>query len=269
MKVHLETQWQWNGTAYIKTFDHYYEYNGFVELACGASSGLKSIGQQQSNFFQQLQTQASTVMGASSNVFNQLMATFAPTIKAGPSQEGMSPAQLAAERSAAITGTGQQYKNAKAAVGNANSAYGGGNTVLPSGAQIGSDLGLAEAAANQTSSELLGITDKDYDIGRHNYEFATQGLANAPGVFNPATTAANAATGAGEAAASTQNQIQAASTSWMQPVFGALGAVAGAATGGLTSKLMSGAPKPTPQAPTVNPGVGSTYGSGMGDSANG
>ena len=211
-----------------------------MSLGCGATPQQTAIGKSQQNFATQLQTQAGSVFGNASSVFNNLMATFQPTVAAGPNQQGFSPAELSNLNSEAITQTGQSYQNAKAAVGNQLSAEGGGNTALPSGSTVATNLGLAESGANQTANELAGITQENYAVGRQNYQNAVAGEAGLPNVFNSATGAANAATSAGTAAANTANQIAQEQNSWMQPVIGALGGIAGGFTGGLTNSLFSG-----------------------------
>ena len=237
MRIHIKTTWQWDDGMgrYVKVYDEVQEYSGPVALACGANSQQKQIGAAQQSFFTQLTNQSQQVFGAASSVFQNLVNTFTPTIKAGPNQEGFSPAELAAMKSQAITNVGQGYKNVKAAVGNAEAAYGGGNISLPTGVNEATDLGAAVSAANEQAGLLNNITQADYAAGRENYNNATKGLAESTNVFNPAATAANAATGAGEAASSTANQIAQQSNSWMSAVSGVLGGVAGAATGGLTN----------------------------------
>jgi len=236
MRVHIKTTWQWNDGMgrYVKVYDDCYEYEGPVALACGAGSQQKQIGQAQQSFFNQLTQQATQVFGGASQVFQNLVNTFTPTIKAGPNQEGFSPAELSAMKSQAITNVGQGYKNVKAAVGNAQAAYGGGNVSLPTGVNEATDLGAAINAADTQSSLLNNITQADYAAGRENYNNAVKGLEGATSVFNPAATMAGQATGAGEAAASTANQIAQQNNGWMSAVSGVLGSVAGAASGGLT-----------------------------------
>jgi len=233
MKVYRELRFQWDGHKYIKIYEDAFMYEGEVELACGASSGQKAIGQQQSNFYNQVTTQAGSVFGNSSTVFQDLLNTFAPTVAAGPNQQGFSPTELSNLNSQAITQTGQAYRNAKAAVGDAESAQNGGNASLPGGGNLGVNAQLAESAANQTAGELSNITQQNYAVGRQNYDVAVQGLANAPSVFNTASGFDNAATGAGSAAANTQNQISQQNNSWISAVTGALGQVGGAAAGAL------------------------------------
>ena len=243
MKIYEKLVFQWNDEtgSYIKVAEVSKEYDGPVAQLCGATDSQKQIQQQQQSFSQQLVSQASAVFGNASKVFNDLVNTFSPTIAAGPNQEGFSAAEKANLQSTAITSTGQAYRNARQAVGEAQAAQGGGNTPgVTSGAKVGTDLSLAENAANQTSSELSQIEQADYNQGRQNYDFAVEGLSKAPDVFNPATGADNAATGSQEGAANTANQIAQENNSWVQAVTGALGGVAGAATGGFMRNLGSG-----------------------------
>jgi hypothetical protein len=239
MKIHLKTVWQWSDERkqYVKVSDESFEYIGPISMACGATGAQNQILQSQQTFMNQAQSQASTVFGNASQVFQSLVSTFTPTIKAGVNQQGFSPAELAARNSAAITNVGQQYANAKAAVGNAQASVGGGNTTLPSGVNEATNAALAGGAANETSNELNQITQENYATGRQNYENAVKGMEGATSVYNPAVSATNAATGAGEAASDTANKIASQQNSWMNLVGGALSAAAGAASGGLTNSF--------------------------------
>ncbi len=238
MRIYTKLEFSWNGTEYTLDKSDFFEYNGPVEYACGATSQQTGIEQSQQNFMNQLQTQASQVFGSSSQLFQNLQSTFMPIIKAGPNQQGFSPAELSAMNSQAITGVGQAYSNAKSAVGNEEAAVGGGNVTLPSGVNTATDLGLAEGAANTTSQQLNQITQENYAVGRQNYQNAVQGAIASPGVFSPASSMAGEATNAGSAASNTAGQIAQEGQSWMSGVSGILGSVAGAATGGLTNSLL-------------------------------
>lgn len=240
--IHTKTVYQWSDERkqYVLLCDESYEYSGPLELACGSTAAQNQIEQSQQSFMTQAQSQASTVFGAASNVFSGLMKTFAPTVAAGPSQQGFSQQQLSNLQSEAITQTGQSYKNAKEAVGEAQSSVGGGNTALPSGTQTGEDLQLAESGANQTASELGSITQANYQQGNANYNAAVSGELNATNVYNASTSALTGATGAGTAAANSANQIAQQNNSWVGAVTGLAGALGGAALGnfgGIASAL--------------------------------
>ena len=231
MRIYTKIEYVWDGSKYILDKSEFFEYTGPIALACGATTQQHQIADSQQTFMSQAQGQAAEVFGAANTVFNSLVSTFSPTIAAGPNQQGFSPALNAALQSQVITGAGQAYKNAKAAVGNALSAEGGGNVALPSGRQAGIEASLAESAANQTATGLNQLTQENYAVGRENYKEAVAGLERAPGVFSAATGASGAATNAGEAAATSANNIAQADNSWVSAVTGALGAVGGAALG--------------------------------------
>ena len=207
---------------------------------CGATGAQNQIQAGQQSLFNNMVGQAQQVFGNSSQVFNDLMSTYSPIVAAGPNQQGYSPTELASMNSQAITNAGQQYKNQKEALGDQQAAYGGGTANLPGGSNLARQTSLAENTGNLTAASLNQITQNNYATGRANYWQAAQGLAGAPSVFNPATSAASSAVGAGAQAANTANQIASQSNSWQQLVGGALGAVAGAATGGLTNSLGGG-----------------------------
>lgn len=235
MKIYTSISLVWDGRKYVTDEEQSFDYSGPVAMCCGATAAQTQIQGQQQTAYQTMTTQAAQVFGASSAVFNDLQSTFAPTVAAGPSQQGFSPAELSNLNSNAITTTGNAYRNAKSAVGEAESAQGGGNiSNVSGGAKTATDLGIATSAAGQTAGELNQIGEADYATGRQNYDTAVAGLAGAPGVFNPATGAGSAATASGSAAANTANQIATQSNSWVQAVTGALGGVIGdVATGGL------------------------------------
>ena len=171
--------------------------------------------------------QAQQIFGGSSKVFNDVVGAFSPIVASGPNQHGFSAPEKAALDSQAITQTGQAYQNASQAVKEANAAVGGGNMALPSGAEIGRNLEVADSAAAQTAGELSQIDQADWAQGRQNFFQAAGGLESAPGVFNPATGAGGAATGAGSAASQTADQIAQENNSWVSAVTGALGGIAG------------------------------------------
>jgi hypothetical protein len=211
-----------------------YEYSGPIELACGATPQQKEIADAQQGLMKQMMDQSQQIFGHSSSVFNDLFNTFAPTIAAGPNQEGFSATEKSALNSAAITNTGEAYIHASRAAKEAEAAVGGGNTYLPGGADIGINTSVANEGARQTASALNQIDQADYSVGRQSYVEAVKGIESAPSVFNPATEGGNAATNSGSAAAKTANDIATQDSAWVTSVAGALGGIAGTvATGGL------------------------------------
>jgi hypothetical protein len=247
MKIYTKLEYHWSDTAnkYVLDNSESIEYTGIVGLMCGASSAQTASANQASALSTQMASQASTVFGASSQIFNSLNAAFSPIVAAGPSQQGFSAQEASNLNSEAITQTGTEYKNEKEALGNAQAAQGGGNVALPSGTTTAADEALAANAGNQTASELSQITQANYAQGNANYNAAVAGEEALPGVYNAATSAGSAATGSSANAGNQQNQVSQANNSWMSLVGGALGGVTGALTGGLTSSLMGGSQGPT------------------------
>ena len=236
MKIYTKVIAVWDGSEYAITHTEGFDFDGPVALCCGASSQQTDTYNQQSELSKQIMLQGQQVFGSASNVFKDLVSSLAPTVAAGPNQEGFSAAEKAALQSQAITQSGLAYKNAKAAVGNAIASQGGGNTGLTSGANIGVEANLAESAAENTSNELNTINLKNYETGRENYDKAVSGIAGATNVFNPAIGLDNSGTGALEGQSSTANQIAQENNSWVQGVTGALGGIAGGiATGGMSN----------------------------------
>jgi hypothetical protein len=207
---------------------------------CGATSSQNQIEQGQQSLFNTMTSQAQQIFGSSSEVFGDLVKSFAPIVEAGPNQEGFSAPEKSALDSQAITDSGNAYRNASTSVKEAEAAVGGGNVALPGGANIGRDLSVSTSAAENTANELNQIEQNDYAQGRQNYFQAASGLAGAPQVFNPATSAGEAATGSGSAAANTANQIAQENNSWVSAVTGALGGVAGSVVSGGMKNLGAG-----------------------------
>jgi len=218
---------------------------------CGASGEMKQLGKNQLSFFNNMIQQGQSIFGSSSDVFKKLVSAFTPIVQAGPNQEGFSPAVKAALNSQAITEGGLVYKHASQAVKEQSAAYGGGNMALPGGADIGRNIAVSTSAAANTANELNEINLKSKELGRENYFKAASGLESAPSVFNPATESENAATGAGNSAANTENAISQQNNSWVSAVTGALGGIAGnVVTGGIANlgagKTFFGGSKPIP-----------------------
>lgn len=240
MQITTFSRIEWDGTRYVEVYSEGVEHEGPIALCCGASSQQTETYNQQTQLSQQIMQQGQQVFGSASQVFSDLVSSLAPTVAAGPNQEGFSQAEKSALNSQAITNAGVAYKNAKAATGNAIAAQGGGNTSLTSGANLGIQANLASSASQNTADQLNQINLNDYATGRQNYDTAVSDLTNSTNVFNAATNADNSATSALNGQANTANQIASQNNSWVNAVTGALGGIAGAATTGWMRNLGSG-----------------------------
>src|ERR1700689_3100073 len=75
--------------------------DGSIELACGPSGGeqaagnaMKQTSQEQNQAYQQAMSQAQSIFGSSSQIFNQLTSAFSPILAAGPGQSGYTAGEL-------------------------------------------------------------------------------------------------------------------------------------------------------------------------------
>jgi hypothetical protein len=220
---------------------------------CGPSGGTRtaagevaSTAAAQTAAYQQAISQAQSIFGASSSVFNQLQSAFSPILAQGPGQSGYTQGELQNLRSQAITQSGQAYQNAAQAAGERSAAAYGGTQFLPSGANAAIQGNIATAGAAQTANELSQINTNNAALGNQNWLSAAKILGGSPDVFSPATSALQASTGAGQAAITggqanfnTQNSL-AQQNNWWQPLVGqAIGGVLGGLTGGLAGGLGS------------------------------
>jgi hypothetical protein len=153
--------------------------------------------------------------GTNQAMMKELVSNLSPIQAAGPSQFGLSPVAEAAER----TSTAEQMSAAGGQVSNAVRAgvasEGGGTNFLPSGGEAAILGSLAQSNAVQEALAQSGITQQGYQMGRQNWQFATQGLESAPSAFEgPVIQAGNAALGGGEAQLNSANTITNANRAW-------------------------------------------------------
>lgn len=181
-----------------------------------------------------LTTQLSEFAGNNLAILREIQNNLKPIQSAGPEQFGFAPSEEAALR----TGTAEQVAAAGAqtanAVRGAVASRGGGTTYLPSGSEASIIGSLAQDTAVKEALAQSAITAKGYDVGRQNWEFATEGLMKAPGELeNPVTGAGDAALGGAKAEMEGGKDITDANNAWMQPV----GEIIGGIAGGLIPKI--------------------------------
>jgi hypothetical protein len=225
---------------------------------CGASSQQKSAFANEQKVSNLLTEGLQQIAGDNQLILGNLVKGLTPIQTAGPSQFGFAPAEEAALR----TDTAEQLNQASAqtanAVRGAVASRGGGTTYLPSGSEASIIGSLAQDTAVKEAEAQSAITAKGYDIGRQNWEFATQELATAPGELeNPITNAGSAASGAASSEMQGGTAITAANQAWEGPVGQIIGGVAGGALkGGIN--IGGGGPANLPLSDTsgsTNPGT--------------
>jgi hypothetical protein len=197
---------------------------------CGATQEQKQMQASQAKFYDEMTANYKAVFGQQQAILAALTAQFKPILEAGPSQRGFSQEQRDAMETASIENVGRNFAHAKQTL-EENLAARGGDDFLPSGADTQLETELSATAAEDRSSQQNQIVQADYNQGHQNWAFATGALSQVANELNPVGTS-NSATGAGEAAATTANQIAQASNSIWGSVIGGLSGIAGQAVGG-------------------------------------
>lgn len=221
----------------------YYDYNGFLELACGPTAAQKAAQQQEaavatseSNYLNTLNADFSNIFAQNEAILQSIQTAMEPIVAAGPNQFGFSPEQTASMRTEASDQNAQAANQAQIAAG-AKEATAGGEAFIPSGAnlQIGATINnQANLAAAQAQEN---ITQAGYQQGKQDFFAAENALAGAPGTLGQGssqfgsvvTGAGNSASTGAEAAMSGATQIQQAQDAWIAPVAGLLGSLGGGA----------------------------------------
>lgn len=195
---------------------------------CGASSQQKDAYANETKISGLLTENFENFAGTNSAILKNITGALTPIAEAGPGQFGFTPGEEAAERTDAAEQLNSAGANATNAVRSAVASQGGGTTYLPSGSSASILGALAEDTAVKEAEAQSNITQKGYDIGRQNWEFATNELAAAPGALeNPVTGAGDAAVAGANLEQSGAAAITQADQAWMQPVAQIIGGVAG------------------------------------------
>jgi hypothetical protein len=188
---------------------------------CG-SGNLSSLEASQTAAANTIHSDAQQVFQGNQNILQSLTDNFTSMLKSG--QFGFTPQEEAALRSGSMENIAAAGRQAAGKTGEEIASIGGGNSVLPSGSK---DAILGQQAEQTALAQAQGqqaITEKGYDVGRQQQEFAGQLLAQAPGELeNPATQMFNSATGASGLASNTEQERLNATRAWIAPVEGLLG----------------------------------------------
>ena len=198
----------------------------------GASSQETAISNAQQQMMTSLQNDYQTQFKGQQAILGQLQNAYGSILAAGPGQFGYTPAETAALRTQADTGTAQAYQSAKQAVGEQMAGVGGSNQYLASGTEAGINANLANSAAQQRANQQLGITIGGYQQGLNNFNQAASVLGGVSAQMNPLGYA-GAATSAGNSAFGSADTINKENLAAQQQEMSLLGGAASAALGGI------------------------------------
>lgn len=170
-------------------------YIGDVWKNCGPTAGQKSALETDQAFSKTLGSSYNEVFSENQDLMKGLTTGLSGIIQAGPSQQGFTPQQLAAENSQAINAGAASNQKIQQEIG-LNGAKGSANPGVESGVEQAERSAAATSVDQNLNNTEANITQKNYDTGRQNYWSAVGAQEAAPGAFeNPATSVANAATG--------------------------------------------------------------------------
>ena len=190
---------------------------------CGSTAAQNSLSQSQTIFYNQMQQQDATTFAEDQQMLKQVQSAYSPILAAGPNQFGFSAGETNDLNTTATEGVAKDYSAASKAL-RENEAASGGDSYVSSGVNSQRDASLAESGADQLANEQLQIKNAGYQQGYNEFTQATSALEGAEGLNN-SVSYADAATSAGSAAGTTDNQIAQENESWMTPLLGAAGNV--------------------------------------------
>lgn len=242
--MRIYTLVEWDLESGKRTRAEWFDYNGPIAEAKGATTQQKDLLAQQQEFYSSLRKDYGTRFKDQTAILKTLNDGMSSIFSAGVGQKGFSPEEERAMRTQVTEGTAGTYAKAAKAVNAGLATRGGGQMVLGAGAEEQLRGEMATAAAGEESRQQLGITQANYATGRENFWKAGSVLGGVAQMENPEGFAGQA-TGAGAAAGKTASEIQqadAAASPW-GIVGGILGGAASAFAGGFGSGLGGAAGK--------------------------
>lgn len=224
-ELNMET-FQWDAAVEVS-----YEYEGPLELACGAGKEMKESYAAMKDLTSTITGTMTKIFGQNQNILNTITASLTPIVQAGPNQSAYSPEELKNLQTQSDEDIAKQTKGAGVAL-ESQLASRQGNQFIPSGGdtQLRADL-LNRSAVATADAHRQNIL-RGYDLGRQNYFQALSGMTAAPGALeSPAISAENPAISSAENQSTEADKIQAANRAWMKPLAGLAGGVLSAIPG--------------------------------------
>ena len=201
---------------------------------CGPSAGAKAINTQIQNFSKQVTSEAGTVFGDASSVFNNLIGGLQKIVNGGPSQQGFSQDEINARNASVVNNGATEARNLKGAAASGVAAIGGGNTVTPSGGNEATVMNAEQRAASDTATAENDVTQQNYEQGNKNYENAVSAEEKLPETLSVANGFNQTADSSQQDALKSQTSIDTASNWWQPLLMKGVTAGLGYATGGLS-----------------------------------
>jgi hypothetical protein len=175
---------------------------------CGNTPGQTGALAADQAFQKTLNSNYAQVFGENQDMLQNLQTSLTPIISAGPSQQGFSPEELAAQNSQAINNAAASNRDVQQAIGE-EAGTRGAVPGVESGVTQAAKASAAASVENNLSNTEANITNANYATGRQNYWSSVDKELAAPGAFeSPATSLANAETNANQVAGDQANANQ-------------------------------------------------------------
>jgi hypothetical protein len=189
-----------------------FRYIGRSWFNCGPTAGQSGALTTDQNFSKTLGAAYNQVFSENQGLMQNLTSNLQGIINAGPSQQGFSPQELAAQNSQAINAAAASNQKVQQEIG-VNAAKGTANPGVESGVTQAERSSAATSVDTNLSNTEANITNANYTTGRQNYWSAVGAQESAPGAFeNPANQAGSVASGANQVTDTQANATAADST---------------------------------------------------------
>lgn len=197
---------------------------------CGATGAQQQLQQEDIATLQQYNQEQQQQYANQTALYNTVNSVLQPILKAGPNQEGFSPAEKANLNAQAVEGTAENYQQAARAVNEQLASEGGGNNSITTGGQAQLKEEVANSAAANESQQESQILQADYAQGYSEFQNAEEGEMAIAAGENPLGYM-GAVTNQSNAAEKVTNDVATANNSWINAALGAAGAIGGGLAG--------------------------------------
>jgi hypothetical protein len=218
---------------YIVVEKDSHDFEGAPELACGPDAAEKSLQAQEQGLSAEMASDFNNSYGTQQEWLQSLNKSLSPIVAAGPDQNGLTAAQVAAQTTTALDTSAASNQNIQRAVGNSFAGRGGGNsTGLISGIQTQAAEEAASQSENQLASTLNQNVWNNQILGNNNWKTALGASEQVAGLEAPGNLGSEAsqATGSAYQIASENQQL---SDQAINEIAGAGKALAGGVLGGI------------------------------------
>ena len=179
---------------------------------CGDTGGQKDALASDQAFQKTLTSAYGTEFGTNMALMNNLTSNLGQIVNAGASQQGFSPAELAAKNSQAINSAAASNQKLQTVIGENAATHSGGAPGVESGIVQAERAAAATQVDTGLNNTEAGITQQNYDVGRQNYWNAVKGQEEAPSAFESPINQAGSDVNTGNQNTDTQANANAASS---------------------------------------------------------